>query len=151
MWPRPPDTMMRPKIISPHLVMVPRFSFDREGKYAVSHAPLLYPKETGAEDDLLRFFLAVLNSTPCYWDIATHSHVYRGGYVMLEPKTLRKTPVPDPTRMSPATKRHLLELVDKRLLLSGPVTLDIEKHIDELVADLYGLSSQERQALGMGE
>ncbi|TET12539.1 MAG: SAM-dependent DNA methyltransferase, partial [Candidatus Thorarchaeota archaeon] len=91
MWPRPPKNMMRPKIISPHLVLIPRFSLDREGKYAISHSPLLYPKETGAEDDLLRFFVAVLNSTPCYWHIATHSHVYRGGYVMLEPKTLKKT------------------------------------------------------------
>ena len=78
MWPRLPRNMMRSKIISPHLVLIPRFSLDREGKYAISRAPLLYPKETGAEDDLLRFFVAVLNSTPCYWHIATHSHVYRG-------------------------------------------------------------------------
>jgi methylase of polypeptide subunit release factors len=147
--PRPPERMMRPKIVSPHLVLVPRFSLDREGKYAISRAPLLYPKETGTEDDLLRFFIAVLNSTPCYWHIATHSHVYRGGYVMLEPKTLKKTPVPDPTQISPVTKRRLLALVDRRLLLSGPDALDVEKQIDALVADLYGLSSQERQALGM--
>ena len=147
--PRPPEHMMRPKIISPHLVLIPRFSLDREGKYAISHSPLLYPKETGAEDDLLRFFVAVLNSTPGYWYIATHSHVYRGGYVMLEPKTLRRTPVPDPTQISPATKRRLLALVDERLLLSGPATLDVEKQLDKLIADLYGLSSQERQALGM--
>ena len=147
--PRPPEHMMRPKIISPYLVLVPRFSLDREGKYAISRAPLLYPKETGAEDDLLRFVVAMLNSTPCYWHIATHSHVYRGGYVILYPKTLKKIPLPDPTQISPATKRRLLTLVDKRLSLSGPAALDIGKQIDELVADLYGLSSQERQALGM--
>ena len=39
--PRSPEHMMRPKIISPYLVMVPRFSFDREGRYAISRAPLL--------------------------------------------------------------------------------------------------------------
>jgi methylase of polypeptide subunit release factors len=147
--PRPPEHMMRPKIISPHLVLVPHFSLDREGKYAISHSPLLYPKETGAEDDLLRFFVAVLNSTPCYWHVATHSHVYRGGYVMLEPKTLKKTPVPDPAQVSPTIKRRLLALVDKRLSLSGPAAMDVEKQIDELVADFYGLSSQERRVLGM--
>ena len=149
MWPRPPEHMMRPKIISPHLVLIPRFSLDREGKYAISQAPLLYPKETGAEQDMLRFFVAVLNSTPCYWYIATHSHVYRGGYVMLEPVTLKKTPVPDPARVSPAIKRRILALVDERLSLSGIAAVDVEKQIDRLVADLYGLSSQERRALGM--
>ncbi|TEU13653.1 MAG: hypothetical protein E3J21_18150, partial [Anaerolineales bacterium] len=147
--PRPPERMMRPKIISPHLVLIPRFSLDREGKYAISHSPLLYSKETGAEDDLLRFFVAVLNSTPGYWYTATHSHVYRGGYVMLEPKTLKKTPVPDPTQIPPAAKRRLLTLVDKRLSLSGIAAVSVEKQIDELVANLYGLSFQERQALGM--
>ncbi len=151
MWPRPPESMMRPKIVSPHLVLVPRFSLDREGKYAISHAPLLYPKKAGAEDDLLRFFVAVLNSTACYWYISLHSHTYRGGYVMLEPKTLTKTPVPDPANISPKTMRRLLGLVDKRLLVSGTATLDIEKQIETLVAELYGLSSQERRALGMEE
>ena len=151
MWPRPPEHMMRPKIISPHLVLIPRFSLDREGKYAISRAPLLYPKETGAEEDMLRFFIAVLNSTPCYWYIATHSHVYRGGYVMLEPRTLKKTPVPDPARVSPAIKRRVLALVDERLSLSGIAAVDIEKQIDRLVANLYGLSSQDRRALGMEE
>ena len=68
---------------------------------------------------------------------------------MLEPKTLKKTPVPDPAQIPPATKRCLLGLVDRRLSLSGPPAVDIEKQIDELVANLYGLSSQERQALGM--
>lgn len=147
--PRLPENMMRPKIISPHLVLIPRFSLDREGKYAISRAPLLYPKETGAEQDMLRFFIAVLNSTPCYWHIANHSHVYRGGYVMLEPGTLKKTPVPDPARVPPAIKRRILALVDKRLLCSGTAAVDIEKQIDKLVADLYGLSSQERRTLGM--
>jgi len=140
---------MRPKIISPHLVLVPRFSLDLEGKYAISHSPLLYPKETGAEDDLLRFFIAVLNSAACYWYISAFSHVYRGGYVMLEPKTLKRTPVPDPTQVPLAIKRRLLSLVDKRLVLSGSAALDVEKQIDKIVADLYGLSLKERQALGM--
>lgn len=147
--PRLPEHMMRPKIISPHLVLVPRFSLDYKGKYSISRAPLLYPKETGAENDLLRFFLAVLNSSSCYWHIATHSHTYKGGYVMLEPKTLKKTPVPDPNKISPSVMRRVLYLVDKRLLVSESVALAIEKEIDELIADLYGLSSKERCALGM--
>lgn len=149
--PRLPEHIMRPKIVTPHLVLVPRFSLDVEGKYAVSHAPLLYPKEAGAEVDFLRFFLAILNSTSCYWHIATHSHKYRGGYVMLEPKTLKNTPVPDPAQVPSKSMHRIVKLVDRRLLVSGVDALEIEKQLDELVADLYGLSSKERRILGLEE
>ena len=143
--------MMRPKIISPHLVLVARFSVDIEGKYAISRAPLLYPKEEGAEEDLLQFFVAVLNSSPCFWYIATHSHKYRGGYVMLEPKTLLQTPVPDPSIIPPKEMRSILDLVDKRLTLSGEQAIAVEGQLDELVAKLYGLSAREIEALGIGQ
>ena len=172
--PRPPKRMMRPKIVTPHLVLVPRFSLDLEGKYAVSHSPLLYPEEStddnegmfieienidedidrialeddmGFEADLLKFFVAVLNSTTCYWYISTHSHTYQRGYAMLEIKTLSKTPVPDPSAVAPLTKKRLLDLVDERLSSSGERARDIETEIDVIVADLYGLNSQERNAL----
>jgi methylase of polypeptide subunit release factors len=149
--PRQPKDMMRPKIISPHLVLVPRFSLDRTGKYAVSRTPFFTSKDTGAEDDLLQFFVAVLNSSPCYWYIATHSHKYQSGYAMLEPKTLKTTPVPDPTRVDPRIIRRLLKLVESRLLAFGAGAIEYERQIDMLVADLYGLSTQERRVLGMEE
>lgn len=148
--PRPPDHMMRPKIVSPHLVVVPRFSLDLGGEYAVSHSPLLYPRETGGEEDMLRFFAAVLNSTACYWWISRHSHKYRSGYLMLEPKSLRRAPVPDPSVVAPDVMRRLLRLVDERLFTSGLAAVEIERRADHLVADLYGLSSEERTAVGMG-
>jgi len=147
--PRQPKNMMRPKILTPHLVLVPRFSLDREGKYAISHAPFIYPKEDFAEDDLLRFFVAILNSTTGYWHIAKHSHLYQQGYAMLEVKTLKKTPVPDPTKISKTELRKLLRLVDKRMEVLGSEALDIERQIDKLVTDLYQLSSQERLGLGL--
>jgi tRNA1(Val) A37 N6-methylase TrmN6 len=147
--PRSPAHMMRPKIVSPHLVLVPRFSLDDKGRYAISRAPLFYPKDTGAESDLLRYFVAVLNSHACYWHIATHSHVYQRGYAMLEVKTLNKTPVPDPAKIPSQTMRQLLDLVDKRLSISGSDVANLEIQIDALVADLYSLSKKERHALGM--
>lgn len=149
--PRQPQDMMRPKIVSPHLVVVPRFSLDRKGKYAVSRAPFSTLKDASAEDDLLQFFVAVLNSTPCYWYIATHSHKYQSGYAMLEPKTLKTTPVPDPTQVDPLIMRRLLKLVDNRLSAVGAKAIEHERQIDMLVADLYGLSTQERRVLGLEE
>jgi len=149
--PRNPNNMMRSKIVTPHLVIVPRFSLDHEGKYAISQAPFLYPKDTGAENDLLRFFLAVLNSSTCYWYISKHSHKYRAGYTMLGPRILKQTPVPDPAYVDPVQMRRLLNLVDKRLFAIGADALIYEKHIDRLVADLYNLSPQEKSVLGMDE
>jgi hypothetical protein len=148
-WPRSPKSMMRPKIVTPHLVLVPRFSFDSKGRYAVSHSPFMYPKETGAEKDLLRYFVAVLNSSACYWHIATHSHIYQRGYAMLEKKTLNKTRVPDPASVPTTTMRDLLALVDRRLSTSGADIAALEQQIDEAVAGLYGLTQRERRALGM--
>jgi hypothetical protein len=68
---------------------------------------------------------------------------------MLEPKTLSQTPVPDPTIVSSGDMRHLLSLVDQRLMTSGKTALDLEKQIDNLVAELYSLSVQECQVLGI--
>jgi len=154
--PRLPQNMIRPKIVSPHLVVMPRFSLDLKGKYAISRAPLLYPKEVlvegdtqeaGVESDLLRYFVAVLNSSACYRYIAEQSTRYGSGYVMLEPRTLAKTPVPDPTQVPPIIMRRLLSLVDKRLATKGSDIIGIEKELDEIVSELYGLSPEERRSI----
>lgn len=147
--PRRPEHMLRPKIVSPHLVVVPRFSLDLEGKYTVSHAPFLYPRDDGAESDLLRYFAAILNSTPCYWYINSHAHTYRGGYTRIEPHTLEQTPVPNPTLIPAVIKKSLISLVDVRLVTSGAAAIAVERQIDRLVADLYGLTAAERRVLGM--
>jgi hypothetical protein len=109
----------------------------------------MYPHRGGAEEDLLRFFVAVLNSSSCFWYIATHSQKYRGGYIMLEPKTLSKTPVPDPSKVSTASLLQLIQLTDKRLLSTGEQALVLEEEIDNVVAELYGLTEKERRAIGM--
>lgn len=41
MWPREPDSLLRPKLVVPHLVIMPRFALDGRGRYAVSHSPFL--------------------------------------------------------------------------------------------------------------
>lgn len=146
---RLPERLLRPKIVTPHLTIAPRFSLDLTGKYAISRSPLFYPKEgIGNEKDVLRFFLAVLNSSACYWYIANHSRKLGKGYAELEPKTLKHTPVPSPDT-SPVKVRQILELVDRRMLTQGRDAIDLENRIDQLVADLYGLSAEERKTLGM--
>jgi len=148
---RLPEHLMRPKIITPHIVLTPRFALDSEGIYAVSHAPLLYPKQVEVENDLLRFFVAVLNSTVCFRTISEQAHKYRSGYSVLEVTTLRKTPVPDPTTVPAADMRHLLVLVEKRFAAVGSEFIQIEKEIDQVILDLYGLTASDRRVLGLEE
>lgn len=47
--------------------------------------------------------------------------------------------------------RQLLKLVEKRLGTSGTAAIGLEKDIDRIVADCYGLSAQQRRALGASE
>lgn len=120
MWPREPNTLLRAKIVVPHLVIMPRFALDARGRYAVSRSPFLIAREASDEDTILKLMLAILNSSACYWHIQTHSHVYRHGYTMLESKTLAKTRVPNINRWSSTEKRRLLTLVDRRLKADEP-------------------------------
>ena len=147
--PRLPQNLLVPKIITPHLSLSPRFSLDQDGVFAIARSPLIYPKEKALEQDLLLFFLGILNSTPCYWYVSLHSHTYGGGYAMLEPKTLRTTPVPSPINSTPKLRRKLIDLVRIRLESDGREAISIENEIDNVVSDLYGLTSSERIDLGI--
>ncbi len=145
--PRLPENLLRPKIITPHLILLPRFSLDASGKYAISHSPLMYPKESGAELELLVYFLAVLNSSVSFWQIMNLSHKYRHGYAMLEPKTLKMMNIPDPSKIPSSAMMNIQSLVNERI--NKPSKAEIESEIDLIVADLYGLSKSEQKEIGI--
>ncbi len=148
--PRLPQNLMRPKLITPHLVVVPRFALDEKGRFAVSRSPLLYPTESGAELDLMRFYLGILNSTACFWHISRTSHRYSHGYSMLEPKTLKRVPVPDINALEPLLVRSVLGAVGGILNRAGDhIAADLEKTLDQLSAEAYGLTREERRVVGM--
>lgn len=147
MRPRSPELIFRPKIVSPHLVLIPRFSLDLDGRYAISRACYIYPKDIEVEKDLLLYLVAVLNSPICHWYVSTHSHRYRHSYTMLEPKTLKTVPVPNPANVSSSLVERLLSLVKRRLRDSAATSLESE--IDNIVAELYCLTSEDQQAIGI--
>jgi hypothetical protein len=43
-WPRSRAKLLVPKIVTPHLVLLPRFGVDQEDKFAVSHSPYMVAK-----------------------------------------------------------------------------------------------------------
>ena len=86
------QNMLRPKIVTPHLVIAPKFGLDPHGRYGVSRAPIIFSKftEAGRKDHLI-YLLGILNSTACFWHIAHRAYVYEHGYSRLELARLRGT------------------------------------------------------------
>lgn len=150
--PRQPRHMFRPKIVSPHVVISPRFGLDARGRYAISRAPMIFSAiQDAAERDHLCFLLGVLNSSTCFWHIAQRSHIYDRGYSRLEVSTLKGVRLPAFSTVDGSVARKMTRLVESRIEAVGPRALDIENAIDEVVADLYGLNAEERRFVGMQE
>ena len=141
--PRQPKYLMRPKIVCPHLMLTPRFAVDQKGGYAVSHSPFLVTKEGEEEATILKFFAAILNSSVCQWFLSIHAQKYSRGYNLLEVSTIKKIPVPDPATATPSTLNELIDLVD--LSMRKGDTPSIDKKIDEIVCELYGLTERQRE------
>lgn len=149
--PRPPRNMLVPKLVTPHLVITPRFSLDDHGTFAVSRSPMVMLKgsEAGESDPvLLRILLGLLNSSPCFWHMAHTSHRYQSGYSMLEPKTLLNTPLPDLDSIDPTDLKEFFGLVE-RMMESGAPSEGVGEEIDEMSAKFFGLGSRERRLLGL--
>jgi len=70
--PRVPSSILRPKLVGPHLILFPKFSFDVAGIYCVSRT--IFLTHRGDEEIGLWYLLAVLNSSIGHWQIATQSH-----------------------------------------------------------------------------
>ena len=145
MRPRPPENLLRPKIVSPHLILLPKFSLDSTGKYAVSRCPVIYPRSESSEQEVLRYFTAVLNSSVALWQIRGMSHRYSHGYLMLEPKTLRSIAVPDPAKVEVGVMKKIQALVQRRT--ESPENTQFEAQLDDLVLGLYGLTAGDRDVL----
>lgn len=152
---RQPEHLLIPKIVTPHLTITPKFSLDAAGKYGISRSPFLISKLSASvsmsvEKEMLLYFLAVLNSTPCFWFVSNHSHKYSKGYTMLEVKTLENTPVPDPSKVPVGLFKKIVNLVTKRLN-SNPIDGEVfEIELDSIICDLYNMSTEEKRVIGLG-
>jgi methylase of polypeptide subunit release factors len=148
---RDPKNMLRQKIVTPHLVITPKFSLDSAGLYAVSRAPLIFSKYSEpAKEDHLLYLLGVINSTACFWHIAQRAHTYERGYSRLEVSRLRGTRIPTFKSAEKTAARRLIRAVEARIQSQGKPAFDLEGEIDDIVADLYNLSEAERRLISGG-
>ena len=142
--PREPSTILRPKIVCPHLMLTPRFAVNSNGRLAVSHSPFVFSKDEGEEQTLIRFFCAVLNSTVCNWYLRTYAPKYGRGYNRLEVNLLNAAPVPNLAGVNAVTLASVIDMVDQ---LSKKPDSELDNSLDDLVCDLYGFTPTERREL----
>jgi hypothetical protein len=141
------DIFSKPKIMFGEIQVAPKFTYDEKGFY---HNNKVF---TISSDD--KHLLAILNSKMAWFLIQNYCNRIRGGYI-LNWKYLGKIPIPT------AKSTELQQLSEKMLIeneilgsLRGKKTdegarlekeiAETDKRIGELVYDLYGLTSEERQ------
>jgi hypothetical protein len=145
--PRSPAKMFVPKIVTPHLVLLPRFGIDRDGKYAVTRSPYLVSKSDAGGLALLKVVCAMMNSAIGHWQLASSSHKYSRGYLKLEVITLRDLHMPDPASLPAALTRKIVRLVDT--LIESPDDMTAMRELDEAVGKAFGLSGAQMSLVGV--
>ena len=141
--PRDPQDILTPKIVVPYLVISPKFAIDSVGDKMISHSPYLkLNREFEGENDLLYFFLGILNSMPCFWYLTTHAHKVANGFSKLEVGILKNTPIPNPFKNRNLTQ-NMVQLVKRRLVGKEQDNYQIEQEIQQLAYKLYNLSETE--------
>jgi len=145
---RVPAKMFVSKIVTPHLVLFPRFGIDRKGMYAVSHSPYLVPQSDTGALALLKVVCAVMNSAIGHWQLASSSHKYSRGYLMLEVKTLCDFHMPDPASLPALLTRRIVRLVDT--LAESPDNANATADLDDMVGQAFRLSAEQMSLVGVG-
>lgn len=142
-WPRSPKTLLVPKIVTPQVLIYPRFAYDIKGEFGVSHSPYIVPKLDNGDSDLLYLILPILNSTYFFWNLTNNSPKYRGGYFRISAQKILESPVPNITTIPENVKRSMIDLT-KKLILKPDArdSTKIQKDLDEIVFKLYGIDSE---------
>lgn len=147
---KPNDVYGRPKILTPHLTISPRFGFDAKGQFAVSRSPMIFAHERTADPQFLRFVLAILNSSIGFWQVINSSTKYGKGYVQLEKKQLLNVHLPHPAHIRRDLVKNIDALVIQRFdCVNISQAKEIEFALDDFIAEAYGLSHEDRMELGV--
>lgn len=134
----------RPKIITPNLVISPKFGLDIGDNLYVSRSTYLTIKDSirnqagnDIELQMLKFYLGILNSTIFYKRIEQSARKYRGSYIKIEVKTLKESLIPDFFNINPKVVQDMIAIVD-RMIADGETEAGRDI-VESLAARAYGV------------
>ena len=134
------EQFARPKIIFNHFINSATFAYDTSGSYLNNACSFAVPPSLS--------LAAVVNSTVGWWLLSHLCTPLQNGYIQLFVQFLEQLPIP---AFPEDVDKHLAEHVET--LATGIDAPDIEREIDTLVFEGYGLAPSERKLVldWMGE
>jgi hypothetical protein len=127
-----------PKIVSAVLMTEPLFAYDRGGHFTLDTCYLLPIKST--------YPLAILNSKLCWWILSRLTNQVQNQYSKIQVNQLARFPIATATETQ---RRAIEERVEKILAAKkknpNADTIQVEREIDEIVYEIYGLTEEERR------
>ena len=126
------EQFARPKIIFNHFINSATFAYDTSGSYLNNACSFAVPPSPSVA--------AVVNSTVGWWLLSHLCTPLQNGYMQVFVQFLEQLPIPS---LPEDINKRLAEYVET--LATGVDAPDIERGIDTLVFEAYGLSSPERK------
>ena len=128
------EQFARPKIIFNHFINSATFAYDTSGSYLNNACSFAVPPSPSVA--------AVVNSTVGWWLLSHLCTPLQNGYMQVFVQFLEQLPIPN---LSEGVDRLLSRHVEN--LATGVEAPDIEREIDTLVFEAYGLSPPERKLI----
>jgi adenine-specific DNA-methyltransferase len=149
LWvPQDPDAWARPKVIFRDIVEKPTFWMDLSGSVVNGDCYWLTSRAP-ERAELLWLTLAIGNSSfiEMYYDHRFHNKLYSGRRRFMT-QYVEKFPLPDPTSTE---AQHLISLA-KAIYETMPTrdTTELEKELDQLVWQAFGVDQSSKKSLGRG-
>ena len=138
------------KLVAPEISFGGNYAYDEKGEFYSTTKIYGYIKKRGVAASY-KSLMAILNSSVMWYFMRNTGYVLRGGYYTFKTNYVKPFPMPSDEAIL-AVEPKLLPIVDKILTAKKlNANADIgkeEREIDNIVFDLYGLTPEEREAIG---
>jgi hypothetical protein len=137
------------KLVAPEISLGGNFSYDKNGDFYSSTTIYGYIKKENVSDSY-KSLLAILNSQLFWWYLVNTGTVLANGYFRFMPHYTKPFPMPE---IPSAIALELEEFVDQILVAKTKdkktKTEEIEEKINDIVYNLYNLTSEEIKMVKM--
>ncbi|MBR3656641.1 MAG: Eco57I restriction-modification methylase domain-containing protein [Prevotella sp.] len=149
-YPKSLALFCKEKLVSPYTSLGSNYAYDAKGEFYATTKIYGYIKKNGVKSSY-KALLAILNSSVMWYFIKNTGYVLRGGYYTYATNYVNPFPLPSDETIL-AVESRLESLVDEITKAKIDHQEDkvkyFESEIEEIVYNLYGLTQEERDAIG---